>query len=136
LIGILGIVSIILLNNSQQKTRDAQRLSDVRQIEAGLQMYYTKGASFSGACLSEGEGSAIKTLACQNNTYLDWTKYSDPSFAERNTCNSETPDDKCECAYGLEITNKDEYYLFFCLEKGTKEISQGLHFISKNGFDR
>lgn len=137
IIGLLGAISIGLLNNSQKKTRDAQRLSDARQIEAGLQMYYTKEASFSGACLDQGEGATISTAFCNsNNPYVDWSAYSDPRFGEYAACDSETIDDECECSYGLEITNKDEYYLFFCLEKGTDTIKRGLHFISRNGFDK
>lgn len=135
-IGLLGAVSIFLLNNSQQKTRDAQRLSDVRQIQAGLEMYYTGGASFSGACLDEIERNNIKTTSCQNNRYLDWQMYQDPSNASRLACSSETPDDECECTYGIEITNKDEYYVYFCLEEGTDKLDKGLHFVSRNGLDR
>ncbi|MFA7662346.1 MAG: hypothetical protein WCX88_00315 [Patescibacteria group bacterium] len=138
IIGILGILSIILLNNCQQKTRDAQRLSDVRQIEAGLQMYYTEGSSFSGACLDQGEGSVLKTILCNatNNPYISWANYQDPDFSSLAACDSTTSATKCSCAYGLQIVNKDEYRLYFCLEKGANGIGKGLHSISRNGFDK
>lgn len=38
-IGILALVSVLFLNSSQAKARDAKRLIDIRRIQTGLELY-------------------------------------------------------------------------------------------------
>lgn len=40
IIGVLSSVVLVSINNSRSKARDAQRLSDVRQIRNALELYY------------------------------------------------------------------------------------------------
>jgi len=39
IIGLLSTVAVIALNSARQKGRDAKRISDIRQIQAALEMY-------------------------------------------------------------------------------------------------
>ena len=40
IIGLLSTVAVIALNSARQKGRDAKRISDIRQIQAALEMYF------------------------------------------------------------------------------------------------
>jgi len=40
IIGLLATLSVVALNAARVKSRDAKRLSDVRQIQTALEMYY------------------------------------------------------------------------------------------------
>ena len=63
IIGILSTLSVVAFNNVRAKARDSRRLSDVRQIGMGLEMYYDDkgvypapptptGTPITGLCLS------------------------------------------------------------------------------------
>jgi prepilin-type N-terminal cleavage/methylation domain-containing protein len=40
IIGLLSTMAVVSLNNARQKSRDAKRISDVRQIQTALELYY------------------------------------------------------------------------------------------------
>ncbi len=52
IIGILSSVVLANLNTARSKARDARRISDIRQIQTGLALYYDKHGQYpaSGAC--------------------------------------------------------------------------------------
>lgn len=49
IIGLLASVILVGLNSSRAKARDARRLSDLRQVQQGLELYYTKNGSYPSA---------------------------------------------------------------------------------------
>lgn len=66
IIGILSTMAVVSLGNARQKSRDAKRVSDVKQIQTALELYFadkndyptgsvTLGAS-NAATLSSGSG--------------------------------------------------------------------------------
>ncbi len=40
IIGLLSTLAVVSLNNAREKSRDAKRVSDIRQIQTGLELYY------------------------------------------------------------------------------------------------
>ena len=74
IIGILSTLSVVALNNARSKARDARRLSDIKQINLALELYYnetgvyppasgTLDANIAGLCLSDiGISSTCGTL--------------------------------------------------------------------------
>lgn len=72
-IGILGLAAIIAVSSARSKTRDAVRLSDVRQMQAALELYFNDFNAYpeqteaiplgqaSTRCLSENGFSASCT---------------------------------------------------------------------------
>ena len=46
IIGILATIVMVSLNTARAKARDARRISDVRQIQLALQMYYDSTGSY------------------------------------------------------------------------------------------
>ncbi len=40
IIGLLSTLAVVSLNNARQKSRDAKRISDVKQVQTALELYY------------------------------------------------------------------------------------------------
>ncbi len=40
IIGLLSTLAVISLNNARQKARDARRVSDIKQVQTALELYY------------------------------------------------------------------------------------------------
>jgi type II secretion system protein G len=40
IIGLLSTLAVVALNNARQKSRDAKRISDIKQIQTALELYY------------------------------------------------------------------------------------------------
>jgi len=49
IIGILSTIVMVSLNTARAKARDARRVSDVRQLQLALQMYYDSAGSYPAA---------------------------------------------------------------------------------------
>src|SRR6185436_4911938 len=58
IIGILSSVVLASLNSARKKGRDARRISDVKQIQLALEVYYDTNQSYPA-----GGGAASTTLA-------------------------------------------------------------------------
>ncbi len=52
IIGILSSVVLASLNSARQKSRDARRLSDVKQMQLALELYYDANGSYPAASSS------------------------------------------------------------------------------------
>jgi type II secretion system protein G len=74
IIGLLSTLAVVALGNARQKARDARRLSDLKQLQTALELYYTDQTAYpagSGvtlgstnyACLN---ASGFGTLGCAN----------------------------------------------------------------------
>lgn len=81
IIGLLASVVLLSLNSARQKSRDAKRLADMRQLASALELYYN---DFSGYPLTANTAALIPnyigalptaptpadgTCAATNNTY-------------------------------------------------------------------
>ncbi|MFA5109729.1 MAG: prepilin-type N-terminal cleavage/methylation domain-containing protein [Patescibacteria group bacterium] len=64
IIGLLSTLSIIALNSARARSRDAKRISDVKQIQTALEMYYNDTGDYP---TSASTGDAI---ASGSSTYL------------------------------------------------------------------
>ena len=66
IIGLLSTLSILALNQARARARDTKRISDVRQIQTALELYYNEVGNYPATDDVE-PGKAIKST---NNTYL------------------------------------------------------------------
>ena len=56
IIGLLSTLAVVALNNARQKSRDAKRVADVKQIQTALELYFND-------CSQYPDGSANGGLA-------------------------------------------------------------------------
>ena len=86
IIGILSSVVLASLNTARQKSRDARRISDVKQVQLALELYFdsngsypsTSGAAIPAALVSGGFMPAVPTDPGSNTyTYVQISSGSD-----------------------------------------------------------
>ncbi len=49
IIGLLSTLSVVALNNARMKSRDAKRVSDIKQIQTALELYFNDVNSYPAA---------------------------------------------------------------------------------------
>jgi type II secretion system protein G len=65
IIGLLSTLAVVALGNARQKARDARRLSDLKQLQTALELYYTDQTAYpSGAGITLGDTN----YACLNSS--------------------------------------------------------------------
>lgn len=66
IIGLLSTLSVVSLNNARARARDARRVSDVKQIQTALELYYNDVGIYPG-------GNPISTGSIANGTTVYMT---------------------------------------------------------------
>src|SRR6056297_2839321 len=85
IMGLLAALAVISLNNARARARDARRISDVKQVQTALELYYldnhqypdtpTDGSfngNLEGLCMSE-DGTEGLDSTCSGSTYMSLT---------------------------------------------------------------
>jgi type II secretion system protein G len=142
IIGILSAVVLVSLNSARQKSRDARRLSDVRQIMTALEIYYNDNGAYpdqTGAGVNPTAGSVGP--ACTDCT---WSSYlatwpTAPTPADDPTGGTECSTGAAALAesinqytyYGLDnagasdLTDPAKYQVNFCIGANTGGYAAG-----------
>ena len=79
IIGLLSTLAVVALGSARQKARDSKRLSDLKQVQTALELYYTDNSSYptstdlilgglSAKCL--GTGGFAAEGACAGTIYM------------------------------------------------------------------
>jgi len=109
IIGLLSTLAVVSLNNARAKSRDARRVSDIKNIQTALELYFNDCGGYPTAL-----GSSIASPAtCGNTTYMS-TVPSNP-----------TPGG---ATYGYTLaTGGATYSLTYNLEGASGGLSSGNH---------
>ncbi|MBA3047045.1 prepilin-type N-terminal cleavage/methylation domain-containing protein [Patescibacteria group bacterium] len=66
IIGLLSTLAVVALNNARQKSRDARRVADIKQVQTALEMYYNDRNGYppaaqlvAGYCPNSGGEAAL-----------------------------------------------------------------------------
>ena len=127
IIGLLSTLAVIALTNARQKSRDAKRVSDIKQLQSALELYYNDAsgyppnASIQGTCLSYNNGSGGFESTCQASgaTYMNIV----PTNPRPNGID-----------YVYDVSAEyDTYDLTYKLESGAGGLGRGLHTASEEG---
>ena len=86
IIGLLSTLSIIALNSARAKARDAKRISDVKQMQVALEMYYNDMADYPATASA---GGVIASTGTGSSTFLRVIPVP-PTPIDGPTCNSGT----------------------------------------------
>lgn len=74
IIGILSAVVLVSLNSARQKSRDARRLSDVRQIMTALEIYYNDNGGYPDQTAA-GANPTAASIGPTGSTTTEWQDY-------------------------------------------------------------
>lgn len=139
IIGLLSTLAVVSLNNARQKSRDAKRVSDIKQIQTSLELYYADKNSYPGvAAATVLGGASAKALSATNgfNAVAAGTTYmgqvpknptpggADYSYISRDGAGAACTDAVNGCA---------SYSIDFTLEGGTGDLALGAHVATPNG---
>ena len=129
IIGLLSTLSIIALNSARARARDAKRISDVRQIQLALEMYYTENNDYPA---SIAPGSSIGPTGAP---YL--RSYPTPPSPADGTCtttqNQTYVYTKQAVAEGSGGIGTSSYTVTFCLGAQVNEVAAGARVMTPAG---
>ena len=115
IIGLLSTLAVVSLNNARAKSRDARRVSDIKQIQTALELYYNDCGGYPTAAAA---GSAVAGPAtCGSTTYM--------SAVPANP----TPNGSTYTYAG----GANTYTLTYTLEGVSGSITAGIHTATPNG---
>ncbi len=105
IIGLLATLSVVALNNARERARDSRRVSDVKQIQTALELYYNANPTI-------GYPATLAVLVTEN--------LMDPIPTPP------TPDDCTGNTYAYTVAGDgDSYCLQYCLSGNTGGIDAG-----------
>jgi len=153
IIGLLSTLSIVALNTSRSRARDARRVADMREIRTALEMYFTDmnqypaqsitmkrdDPDYTGSYCLQASNAGFSPLPCNaaNGTIFMSVVPFPPNPGDGVICNQAN-------TYGW-IGNKNYYYyvrdqyLFdsyrieFCLGSQVQDLSAGIHTATPGG---
>lgn len=123
IIGILAAVVLVSLNSARAKSRDARRLTDIRQIQTALELYFNDCGGYPNAVAAAG------TIASTSSTYLNPVPSNPTPGGATYTYGGGTPNISGCGAANL----RDTYTLTFSLENPTGSFATGAHTASPAG---
>lgn len=141
IIGILSTLALVSLNSARQKSRDAKRLSDVRQIQTALELYYgdkntypIEGTTASPVVLGSASaytlsnGAGFDTKAASSGKEYMGQVPSDP-LSDQSYLYHSTNEDGSDCTSG----RCEQYRIVFTLERSAAGFSSGSRTASPGG---
>jgi prepilin-type N-terminal cleavage/methylation domain-containing protein len=147
IIGLLSTLAVVALNSARQKSRDAKRVADVKQVQTALELYFNDQDAYpAGTTLALGAGTGINdcttecdTISATNGiaaaaagtTYMALIP-ADPSGTAECTAVS-----TAACVYSYSGLNSpvDQYEILFYLEANTGSLSLGVNCATEAGID-
>ena len=84
IIGLLSTLSVVSLNNARSRARDARRVSDIKQMQTALELYYNDVGTYPG-----GDPIASTTIANGSSVYMK-TVPTPPTPADVTACSGTT----------------------------------------------
>jgi prepilin-type N-terminal cleavage/methylation domain-containing protein len=114
IIGLLSTLAVVALNNARLKARDAKRVSDIKQIQTALELYYNDATVYPASLTPAG------TIATGGVTYMTIVPFN-PTPVNDGTCVAGST-----YTYTAASANTS-YTLSYCLGGATGGITAGLH---------
>jgi general secretion pathway protein G len=149
IIGLLATLAVVALGNARQKSRDAKRVSDIKQVQTAMELRYVETEDYPSQTFDGGTTPCISTecaigveVTCLDNSGWNTTCGSpiymglvprDPSASTAdNECDG--TGDALGCDYGYILNAPDDYELHFWLEGNTGGLDGPLsHCANQNG---
>mgnify|MGYP006279651639 CR=1 FL=1 len=113
IIGLLATMSVVALSSAREKARDSRRLSDVKQIQTALEMFYSTAGQYPASVTTGG------SIATSGETFMAEVP-SNPTPANDGSCSDLSS--SADYQYDSDGTT---YTIMYCLGNATNDISAG-----------
>lgn len=150
IIGLLATLAVVALGNARQKSRDAKRVSDIKQVQTALELRYVETEDYPAeftnvaqdAACSSGSCGLGEEIACLDNVgflgagcvaplYMGLVPRDPSASTADNDCDGT---DVLGCDYGYNQISANVYNIYFWLEGNTGGLTGPLsHCASQNG---
>jgi len=117
IIGLLSTLAVVALNNARMKSRDAKRVSDIKQIQTALELYYNDANGYPTA-VTLGGAIANGSVTYMANVPTDPTPVNDGSCPATGIGSTYTY---------TQISSGASYTLSYCVGGITGGIGAGTH---------
>lgn len=117
IIGLLSTLAIVALGSARQRARDSQRLSDLRQIQTALELYYTENSNYPTVALPTVLGAGL--FACLNTSGWAATGCASPFM-------SRIPADPGNNSYAYSSANGSTYTINATLEGTVNNLTAAI----------
>ncbi len=125
IIGLLSTLAVVSLNNARQKSRDARRVSDVKQVQTALELYYNDAGGYPNS----DEADPGDKITYGGTVYMNSVPTA-PTPAD-GSCTSST---NTYNYTALTTSGSNTSYTFeYCLGSATGGIPAGLHTATPGG---
>lgn len=129
IIGLLSTLAVISLSAARGKARDAQRVSDVRQMAAAIDIENANQSTVQNLTTCDGSTAALKkTTACTGpGDISQFSRFKDPSWDGSAACIAGATN----CSYsvckgaGTYPATTGDYQICFFLEAGAGSLGVG-----------
>lgn len=111
IIGLLSTLAIVALNNARLKSRDARRISDIKQIQTALELYYNDVSAYPSSLGTKIENGDV--------TYMSIVP-ANPAPTNDGNCSVNAYTYASASPYAT-------YTLTYCLGGATGGVSPGLN---------
>ncbi|MEK7188919.1 MAG: prepilin-type N-terminal cleavage/methylation domain-containing protein [Patescibacteria group bacterium] len=130
IIGVLSTLAVVSLNNAREKSRDAKRVSDIKQVQTALELYFVDNNAYpvgTGAVLGGASAQALSDAGFTASGGVTGTTFmgqvpSNPTPGGTNYAYTQTQS-------GV------SYTVTFTLENQTGALAQGAHTASPSGIE-
>lgn len=119
IIGLLATLATVALNSARQKSRDARRVSDIKQIQTALELYYNDNGAYPTEAAAVTLGGTSAAVICDTST-------TDGIQADTTNCSTiymtkvpSDPGTESSYAYTYEISTGTTYEITFGLAGAT-----------------
>jgi prepilin-type N-terminal cleavage/methylation domain-containing protein len=116
IIGLLSTLSVVALSNARQKSRDAKRVADIKQIQTALELYFSD-ANIYPDTITFNTG----TIATGSVTYMGKVP-SNPTPRTDGPTATRCPNNEYRYVPG---SARDTYSIWYCLGGATGGLSAG-----------
>ncbi len=121
IIGLLSTLAVVALNNARQKARDAKRISDIKQVQTALELYFNDANAYP---TSLATGSSISFTG---TTYMSIVP-TNPSPMGDGDCPG------VDYVYAPDDSNAS-YHIVYCVGGVTGGLTAGTHNATPAGID-
>src|SRR5687768_12937891 len=140
IIGLLSTLAVVALNSARQKSRDAKRVADMKQVQTALALYYADTNNYPTAATAVELGTGNQRALCSNGGWKATCAMGDRVYMglvpakpipNETGCNSNTtlPSN----LYQYTSATGAAYTVTFCLGGRAGDLLAGAHTASQTG---
>lgn len=133
IIGLLSTLAVVALNNARQKSRDAKRVADIKQVQTALELYFNDQSQYPETGASGNEiGLGDTAQACLGAGGFNTTGNCTAPIYMAQVPSNPSPESDGACTVGNasaymydSFTGGATYRIRYCLGAATGGISAG-----------